>query len=257
MEIRALSDAEIQDAENLFREIERRPETKETAVRHFPKAIRSSRFLGAYTADLAGFLAYTPDCFDIQYIGVRKEEAGKGVATALLKELAAIAERSGATRLTVCTRRSILPLFRSFGFEEEGASFEQDGILFVPMEYLLERRWLGRHVHVSVELSYGSYHPLYPDTLVTCNKGIVEESLSDETIMEAYVVGQNEPAERAEGRVIGIVYHRDTSVCRLLVAADVPLLKKQIIDSIAFEEQYADVRILWDERNVVFEQEGR
>ena len=80
MEIRALSDAEIQDAENLFREIERRAETKETAVRHFPKAIRSSRFLGAYTADLAGFLAYTPDCFDIQYIGVRKEEAGKGVS---------------------------------------------------------------------------------------------------------------------------------------------------------------------------------
>lgn len=244
MEIRILNDSEIQDAENLFREIELTAKG-EDKIPPFPKSLRACCFLGAYTRDLIGFLAYRPDSFAIAYIGVRREETGKKVATALLRELMKTAERAGAWHLTVCAKRSILPLFRSTGFEAEGEMFEKDGILFVPMEYMLGRHWLGQHVHVTVEFPLGSYHPLYPDATVTCNKGIVDESLKNETIIEAYVVDSDEAMERAEGTVIGIVYHRDETPARLLVAKDVHFSHAAVIERIAFEEQYTEMRILW------------
>ena len=251
MRFQILNDFEIQDAENLFREIERSADhterkEKKQEIQHFPKTLQTSCFLGAYKSDLIGFLAYTPDCFALQYSGVRKEESGKGVATALLKELVKIAEQAGAWRLTVCAKRQVLPLFRSFGFEAEGEKFEKDGSLFVPMEYMLGQHWLGQTVHVSIELPLGSYHPLYPDVQVTCNKGIVIESLKNEMIIEAYVVDLDEAAEEAEGKVIGIVYHHDALPGRLLVAEGTHFSHASIIDRIAFEEQYTEMRILWD-----------
>lgn len=253
MNIRLLEAAESSDAENLLREVFLDQNgygmTEEAGRRYLEEMkdrLASCRLLGALEGDLVGVLAYEPETFLIRELAVRREKRGKGTATQLLKTLTAEAQAQGAARLQVLVRRPALPLFRGFGFESEGEPVDTDGIRYVHMEYLLGRDWLGRKVHVEVELPYGSYHPLYPDEICTCNKGILTESPADSAGLQAYVFGIHEPRDTFAGTVIAVIYNRHGDTFRLVVSDGSPYRRQDVIDAVAFEEQYEDVRIFWD-----------
>ena len=250
MRIRQLNPGDFPDAENLAREVffaadqfHLKKEGAAAYLTSISKALKEGASFGAFERDLSGFVT----CFNHQILllAVRPEAQGHGVATKLLQTLSSEAEKEGGTRLSVHTLRSLVPVYRSFGFASEGEEEEEDGILYVHMEYLLGRHWLNQQVHVTVELPYGSYHPLYPDEEVTANKGYVDESAGDGNFLPAYVAGVQEPLDTFTGIVIGIVYRRNADGYELIVAKDYSLSKEDVIRSIAFEEQYYDTQILW------------
>ena len=250
MRIRQLNPEDFPDAENLAREaffaadqFHLKKESAASYLTSIPKSLKEGKSFGAFERDLSGFVT----CHDneITLLSVRPESQGHGIATSLLKALAQEEEQQGKTRLTVHTLRSLVPVYRSFGFASEGEEEEEDSVLYVQMEYLLGRDWLNQQVHVTVELPYGSYHPLYPDEEVTANKGYVDEKMEEGEVLPAYVVGINEPLDSFTGTVIGVVYRRGTDGYSLIVAKDTAVSKEDVIRSIAFEEQYFDTQILW------------
>ena len=250
MRIRQLTFEDFPDAENLAREaffaadqFHLKKESAAAYLTSIPDHLKKGTAIGAFERDLSGFAVREGN--EMTLLAVRPEVQGKGIATKLLLAAAADAEKHNETRLRVRTLRSLVPLYRSFGFVTEGEEEEEDGVLYVQMEYLLGRRWLNQTVHVTVELPYGSYHPLYPDEEVTANKGSVEESIGEGDCLSAYVVGVEEPLDSFTGTVIGIIYRRNADGYALIVAKDNHLSKEDVIRSIAFEEQYYDTQILW------------
>lgn len=250
MRIRELTPEDFPDAENLAREaffaadqFHLKKESAAAWLTSIPECLKNGTAFGAFERDLSGFIVCQND--EITLLAVRPEAQGKGLATKLLQALANDAEKKGKTRLRVRTLRSLVPLYRSFGFVSEGDEEEEDGILYVQMEYLLGRSWLGKQVHVTIELPFGSYHPLYPDEEVTANKGYVDERMAEGEYLPAYVAGVKEPLDSFTGSVTGLIYHRNVDGYALIVAKDPHVLHDDTIRSIAFEEQYYDTQLIW------------
>lgn len=252
MNIRKLEQDEKNDALNLVREVffasgncGLNKEGAHSFLEYVSARGELLEYYGAYEGDLRGIIGYEPEDYHIALFFVRKEDQRKGIGTKLMQALIKEAEEAETGRLTVRALDKAVNAYKAFGFEEDGESKKEYGSTFQEMEYLLGREWLGREVTVTVELPYGSIHPGLPDTLCSCNVGYVEELVSTGNFIDAYVYGLKEPCETFHGIVIALIYHRDSSTIRLAAAKDRKYDRQDVINTVAFAEQYSDTRFLW------------
>lgn len=87
----------------------------------------------------------------------------------------------------------------------------------------------------------GSKHPKHGFTY-ECNYGFIEGvKAPDSECLDAYLLGVDEPLEKAEGVCIAIVHRRDNDDDKLIVVpVGVELSDDEIMKIINFQEQWFD-----------------
>ena len=253
MRVRALTEKERPDALNLAKEVffssgnlgyDRK--AAQSFLEFLDQHTGHLSMLGAYDGDIRGMLAYDPEHWHLSLLFVRKEDQGRGIAADLFAELIRKAEEAHAVRITVHAAPSARDLYLAAGFEEEGEAISEGGMTVIPMEYLLQKQMLGKTVTVTVDRPYGSFHPLYPDVEYPLNYGYVEDVLSgDGEYQDAYIYGPQEPVDQYTGTVIAIIYRRDDTETKWVVTRETSWTKEDVIQAVAFQEQYFDTRFVW------------
>lgn len=212
---------------------------------------RISRFacIGSfYRRRLNGVAVYDPETFRLILLAVRKENRGNGIGTELLDAIVNEAEHRNVAKITLNAAQNSVMFYEKYGFERDGEETTAGELTFTPMEYLIGRKALGKTVTVIVDHPYGSLDLQNPDVLVPLNYGYVEEDMSgdDREFQEAYVYGPQEPLEKFTGIVVGIIYHRNDSSSRWIVAPPgMTVNRDAIIQKVAFLEQYYETRFIW------------
>lgn len=251
--VRILDADEKLDAWNLIRETlrESNPTGSEEGKKSLLSFLTSESTadlicLGAVDRDLRGILAYDSASFHLSLFFVRPEDQKKGIGTQLMQEYLKRAEKEGIARVTVNAAEKAVPVYQKFGFETYDQKKEKDGIAYLPMECLLQKKVLGTQVKVTVDRPYGSMHPHYPDLIYSLNYGYVEQSMAaDGEFQDAYIYGIKEPLETFTGIVIAIIYRRDDCESKWVVAADTEFKKQDVINAVGFQEQYFETRFVW------------
>ena len=207
-------------------------------------------YLGAYTDQLAGVLAYEQASMHLVLLGVDNEYRHQGCARALVDAFVKIAEEQHAARIDANAASGAIGFYTAYGFEICGEPMHVSGVDFTPVEYLLGKEMLGHTVTVTVDHPYGSFHPTIADVTYPVNFGYVSEPLSlADGMQDAWVIGPQEPVETFKGTVAGIVYHKDGGSRWIVMPAGMVIDHGQIINLIGFEEQYYETKIVWaDER---------
>lgn len=105
---------------------------------------------------------------------------------------------------------------------------------------------IGSVVKVIVDRPLGSYHPKHKDIYYTLNYGYVPGVMApDGEEQDAYILGVNEPVSEFEGKVIAIIHRLDDVEDKWVVAPEnVSLAKEEIMQQVAFQEQYFQTEIL-------------
>ncbi len=252
MKYRSLDQNEAQDALNLVKEVffqEGNLSLSKIGAKSFLEYLsmhgESLSYFGAYQGDLRAVIGYKPDTYHIALFFVRHEEQRQGIGSSLFKEYLKLAEEAEIGKISVNALDKAKTFYEMLGFEATGSATKKDDITTIPMEYLLGKEYLGKKVHVTVEKSYGSLHPMYPDTYVTANTGYVDELADRGLFIDAYIVGEEEALDTYEGYVIAMVYRLDSHQKKFVVSKSTTYQKENVIDAIAFEEQYFDTRIIW------------
>ncbi|MGN1390133.1 MAG: GNAT family N-acetyltransferase, partial [Bulleidia sp.] len=159
-------------------------------------------------------------------------------------------EKSRVSKITVNADVLALPVYQALGFENSGEIDESGGVPTQPMEYLLQKEWLGKPVDVTIDHPYGSFHPHVPDLLYPCNCGYAEGiGTLDGDFQDVYVYGPEEPLETFHGIVIAIIYRRNESGSKWVAAASRDYDRQDVINTIGPLEQYSDTRVIWLEKN--------
>lgn len=257
MEIRYLNNDERSDALILAREVlfgdqgSWSAEGAEKISSFLQEYTGSFAFLGAFRETLEGVLIHDAESLRIVFLAVREEARHEKIAASLLDFMIARAKEMSLPRLRLNAAVSARGFYEKCGFETAGEITEGDGLSFVPMEYLMQKEWLGKTVTVIVDRPYGSFHPHLPDVLYPVNFGYIRELAGREGIFQdAYVIGPEEPVEHFRGIVAGILYRREDDVSRWIVAGAAEMIdRERVISLIGFEEQYYDCRIIWADEN--------
>ena len=99
---------------------------------------------------------------------------------------------------------------------------------------------LGKTVTVLVDRPLGTYHPKHKDLYYPINYGYIPGILApDGEEQDAYILGISEPIQQFTGKVIAIIHRLDDVEDKWVVApADQPFTKAQILEQVAFQEQY-------------------
>lgn len=108
------------------------------------------------------------------------------------------------------------------------------------------KRFLGKHITVTVDRPLGSRHPKHPDMIYPVNYGYIEGVFApDGEEQDVYIIGVNEPIEKFEGVVIAVIHRRD-DVEDKLVAAPVGMsfTKDEIAAAVEFTEKYFDSEVI-------------
>lgn len=255
MEIRNLNSDERSDALILARDVlfagrgSWSDEGAEKILSFLQEYTASFAMLGAFADGLKGVIIYEPDSLRIVFLAVAEEARHEKTGRILLDAVKTMAEEMHLPRLRLNAASSARSFYEDYGFEACGEESEREGLRFVPMEYLLQKEWLGKTVTVITDRPYGSFHPHLPDVLYPVNFGYVKELAEGEgEFQDAYIIGPTEPVESFTGILSGILYRRDDDVSRWLVTrAGENISHAQIISLIGFEEQYYDSRIIWAE----------
>ena len=250
MEIRELNKDERSDALILARKaLFEDTEENEKILSFLQDYTEEHRILGAYVKDvLRGAVFYEEEDLRIVFMAVDQTYRNrKQVSISLLDAMKQKAEDAYLSRLCMNARVSDQTFYEECGFEVCGEETEAAGMAFVPMEYLLQREWLGKTVTVVTDRPYGSFHPSLPDVLYPVNYGYVKElAVSKGEFQDAYIIGPEEPVEEFTGILSGIVYHLEDTVSRWIVTGPLKKIsREEIISLIGFEEQYHDCRIVW------------
>lgn len=101
---------------------------------------------------------------------------------------------------------------------------------------------IGSEVRCKIDRPLGSAHPRNPDMIYPINYGYVEGVFAgDGAEQDVYIMGEDQPLETFNGRVIG-VYRRFNDVeDKWIVAADgKPFAREEILAAIAFQEKFFD-----------------
>ncbi|MBR2353050.1 MAG: inorganic diphosphatase, partial [Clostridia bacterium] len=110
--------------------------------------------------------------------------------------------------------------------------------------------YLGRIVQIEIDRPIGYIHhkPKY-DLIYPINYGYIPGVLGgDGEELDVYIMGVEEPLDRFEGRIVGIVF-RENDVEDKLIAAPVGILysEEEIARAIHFQEQYYRTYVkAWD-----------
>lgn len=109
----------------------------------------------------------------------------------------------------------------------------------------MDRSWLGRTVDVTVDRPLGSTHPEHPGLVYPLNYGFVAGTMAaDGEPIDAYVLGVDEPVERATGTVVAVVERRDDAEDKLVVAGSAgPWTAAAIRAAVNFQERWFDTRV--------------
>lgn len=250
MKILALDALTKNDALSLAEETLRASFSEQAAaavVSFLKQRIGSYEVKGAYEEELCGFIVYDNESFQILFLCVKPQYQNQGCATALVDEVRKEAGALHIPRLSVNAHGDTEGFYRSYGFEQTAEAVNDGQMKIIPMEYLLGREYIGKTVTVTVDRPYGSFHPHHPDVLYPLNYGYVNELVSaDGEFQDAYVYGPKEPVESFTGIVSGILYRKDGPSRFIVTRAGEMIDRDQIIEAVAFEEQYYDTRFIWN-----------
>src|SRR5262245_60190691 len=111
------------------------------------------------------------------------------------------------------------------------------------------REYLGREVEVEIDRPLGSTHPRWPDIRYPVNYGFVPGTISsDGDPIDAYMLGLEAPAQRAQGVVIALVVREDDAEDKLVVAsAGKSFSMNEVRALIEFQEQYFNSSlVIWE-----------
>lgn len=250
MEVRELQPQEHAEALALIKDTVKSSGLSEAGRKSFlefaESHLGSLRLLGCFDEKLIGVLGCNPDRFHLALFFVREEAQGKGAGKALFAALRREAHDADVSRITVHAAEASSGFYEALGFRQEGETIEASGIRSIPMEYLMDREYLGQEVTVIVDHPYGSLHPHYPDLELACNYGYVEELAVREGIFRnAYVCGIHEPREKVKGFVVGIIYHREDNDARWIVSPEKTYDRTEAVNAAGDTEQYFESTILW------------
>ncbi|MBP3891176.1 MAG: hypothetical protein J6D29_03305 [Solobacterium sp.] len=202
------------------------------------KGLEDLRFYGAFSPSLEGLLIYEEKTNQILFLYGEEES----LFDLLKKDLQAA--RIGKVNALVTKQQ--FSLFEGLHFVLTEKEVQEENVQYRKLEYYIDQDALGKSVRVIVDHPYGSFHPHYPDVLLPCNYGYIEDNLWEERdLQNAYVYGVDEPIETFEGIVIGILYRKEDSHSWWIVADKMPDDKQDVIDTIGPLEQYYDTRIIW------------
>lgn len=108
---------------------------------------------------------------------------------------------------------------------------------------------IGNIVKVIVDRPLGSCHPKYKDIYYPINYGYIQGIIApDGEEQDAYILGVAEPVKEFVGEVIAIIHRNDDIEEKLVVVPEgVHLSAEQIMERVAFVEQYFDSEIILKE----------
>ena len=90
-----------------------------------------------YENEIAGVIS-TRDVSHISLFFVDKKYHRKGIAKALFSEvLTELKQNPDVTKITVNSSPYAVEVYKKLGFNQTGEKQEKDGIIFVPMEYII------------------------------------------------------------------------------------------------------------------------
>lgn len=109
-----------------------------------------------------------------------------------------------------------------------------------------EHFMIGDIVIVTVDRPLGSCHPKYKDMSYPVNYGYIKGTIApDGEAQDAYILGVDEPVNEFTGRVMAIIHRRDDVEEKWVVGPESACYtKEQIMEKIAFTEQYFDSEII-------------
>ena len=105
---------------------------------------------------------------------------------------------------------------------------------------------IGKIVKVIIDRPLGSHHPKHKDIIYPVNYGYIPDIIAaDGEEQDAYILGVDEPIEEFTGKVIAIIHRSDDIEHKLVVVPeDMSFAKDEIIDRVAFQEQFFKIKII-------------
>ena len=105
---------------------------------------------------------------------------------------------------------------------------------------------LGNIVKVIIDRPLGSHHPKHKDIIYPVNYGYIPDIIAaDGEEQDAYILGVDEPIEEFTGKVIAIIHRSDDIEHKwVVVPEDMSFAKDEIIDRVAFQEQFFKIKII-------------
>jgi len=109
----------------------------------------------------------------------------------------------------------------------------------------LARQFLGKDVEVTIDRPLGSKHPKH-DFVYEVNYGYVEGvKAPDGEDLDAYILGADEPLDKAVGKCIAIVHRLDNDDDKLVVVSgDREFTDEEIMKQVNFQEQWFKSEII-------------
>ena len=99
---------------------------------------------------------------------------------------------------------------------------------------------IGDTVTVTVDRPLGSYHPEHPDLYYPVNYGYIKGTMApDGEEEDAYILGIGKPVREYTGKVIAVIYRKDDTEHKWVVAPEgSSLTDGEIEQAVHFQEQY-------------------
>ena len=167
---------------------------------------------------------------------------GKRRIGKLLEHVYALAKRDGYKQVYLST--SEVGLYEKYGCTflkmMTTAEGEEERIYTLNIENLDYGDVLGKVVSGTVDRPMKTAHPDHPDLVYPVNYGFVDNVFAaDGEEQDVYILGADRPLKRFTGKVVA-VWHRlnDNEDKWIVDLKDEPLMADEIVESIAFQEQY-------------------
>ncbi|MBQ8978237.1 MAG: inorganic pyrophosphatase [Oscillospiraceae bacterium] len=101
---------------------------------------------------------------------------------------------------------------------------------------------IGRDADCRVDRPLGSAHPRFADLVYPVNYGYVVDVMGgDGAEQDVYILGEDEPLESFQGKVIAVYHRLNDNEDKWIVAKEgSTFTEKEILESIAFQERFFD-----------------
>lgn len=105
--------------------------------------------------------------------------------------------------------------------------------------------YLNKNVHIKIDRQLGTRHPKH-GFMYMLNYGYIPNTISgDGEELDAYLVGEFEPVEEADGKVIAIIHRTNDDDDKLIVSKNGKEYSNEAIRALTeFQEQYFESIII-------------